>query len=57
MYINMEHISSIQIIKKYGITLQSLQGLIDSQIHQLQIIKENYIPCHLICTHSIRCGV
>ena len=25
--------------------------------HQLQIIKENYIPCHLICTHSIRCGV
>lgn len=43
--------------KKYGITLQSLQSLIDSQTHQLQITKENYIPCHLICTHSIRCGV
>ena len=57
MYINMEHISSIQTIKKYGITLQSLQSLIDSQIHQLQTTKENYIPCHLICTHSTRCGV
>lgn len=57
MYINMEHISSIQTIKKYGITLQSLQSLIDSQTHQLQITKENYILCHLICTHSIRCGV
>ena len=34
MYINMEHISSIQTIKKYGITLQSLQSLIDSQTHQ-----------------------
>ena len=42
---------------KYGITLQSLQSLIDSQTHQLQITKENYILCHLICTHSIRCGV
>lgn len=30
--------------KKYGIILQSLQSLIDSQTHQLQIIKENYIP-------------
>ena len=57
MYINMEPISSIQTIKKYGITLQNLQSLIDSQIHQLQITKENYILCHLICTHSIRCGV
>ena len=56
MYINMEHISSIQTIKKYGITLQSLQSLIDSQTHQLQITKENYILFHLICTHSIRCG-
>ncbi len=50
-------VASIQTIKKYGIILQSLQSLIDSQTHQLQIIKENYIPCHLICTHSIRCGV
>ena len=57
MYINTEPISSIQTIKKYGITLQSLQSLIDSQTHQLQITKENYILCHLICTHSIRCGV
>ncbi len=43
MYINMEHIFSIQITKKYGIILQSLQSLIDLQIHQLQTTKENYI--------------
>ena len=34
MYINMEHIFSTQITKKYGIILQSLQSLIDLQIHQ-----------------------
>ena len=57
MYINMEHISSIQITKKYGIISYSLLSSIDLQTHQLQITKENYILCHLICTHSIRCGV
>ena len=57
MYINMEHISSIQITKKYGIISYSLLSSIDSQTHQWQTTKENYILCHLICTHSIRCGV
>ena len=47
---------SIQTIKKYGIISQSLQNLIVLQIHQLQIIRENYILFRLICIHLIRCG-
>lgn len=43
--------------KKYGIISYSLLSSIDSQTHQWQTTKENYILCHLICTHSIRCGV
>ena len=56
MCINMEHTFSIQTIKKYGIISQSLQNLIVLQIHQSQIIRENYILFRLICIHLIRCG-
>ena len=43
--------------KKVWNYITKFAELIDSQIHQLQTTKENYIPCHLICTHSTRCGV
>ena len=43
-----EGIFSIQAIKKYGIILIVLQNLIDTQIHQLQIIKEKFTIYHLI---------
>ena len=39
----MEHTYSIQATKKFGITFNNLQNLIDIQTHQLQDTRMNYI--------------
>lgn len=56
MYINMVHIYSIQITKKYGIILHSSQSLTVLRIHRWLIIRVNCIHFLLICIHLIRCG-
>ena len=45
------------IIRKSGIILLSLQSLTVLPTARLQIIEENFIHFHLICTLSIKCGV
>jgi UDP-galactopyranose mutase len=54
--INMVHIYSIQITKKYGIILHSSQSLTVLRIHRWLIIRVNCIHFLLICIHLIRCG-
>lgn len=46
--INMGHISSIRMIKKYGIISISLPSLIDIQIVLLQTSAGRFITCPLI---------